>query len=278
MAATTRPPDPPAGGPAGNPPGRPVAQRPEAGKTTAATATPSGSLLRFDAVERALHWVNAVLFGILIVTGAALYLQPIGEFFGRRALVEDIHVYSGLALPVPVILALCGSWGRALRADVRRFNRWTAEDRAWVRALTKPAPMRRRHLAAVRKGKFNAGQKLNAAFIAGSGLVMLGTGEIMRWYHPYPLSWRTGATFVHDWLALSIGIVVIGHIVMALRDPDALRSMFTGRISRRWAKRHAPAWVDGDDGDAPATGAATGRPSAPMPGPAPVPVSGPAPR
>jgi formate dehydrogenase subunit gamma len=69
----------------------------------------------------------------------------------------------------------------------------------------------------------------------------------MRWYHPWPLSWRTGATFVHDWLALAIGIVVIGHIVMALSMPDTLRAMVSGRIRRAWAERHAPAWLDGRD-------------------------------
>ena len=105
--------------------------------------------------------------------------------------------------------------------------------------------------ATLRLGKFNAGQKLNASFVAGAGLVMLGTGVIMRWYHPWPLSWRTGATFVHDWLALAIGFVIIGHVWMALRDWDALRSMFVGTISRSWGRRHAPAWVAGDDGPPP---------------------------
>jgi formate dehydrogenase subunit gamma len=205
-------------------------------------------LLRFDWVERVVHWVNATLFGVLIFTGAALYLEPIGRLIGRRALVEDIHVYCGLALPVPLVIALSGSWGKALRADLHRFNRWTKEDRDWLRALLRAGPERRRSLGGIRVGKFNAGQKLNAAFIAGSGLVMLGTGVIMRWYHPWPLTWRTGATFVHDWLALAIGLVIIGHIWMALMDWDAMRSMFVGTISRTWAKRHAPAWLDGEDG------------------------------
>jgi formate dehydrogenase subunit gamma len=225
MAATTRPPERPAG--------------------------PDTLLVRFDWVERLLHWVNATLFLILVVTGAGLYLAPIGELFGRRALVEDIHVYSGLALPVPVLLALAGSWGRELRADVRRFNRWSMSDRSWVRALVQPGADRRNRMADLRVGKFNAGQKLNAAFVAGGGLVMLGTGVIMRWYHPWPLGWRTGATFVHDWLALSLGIVIVGHVWMALRDWDALRSMVVGTISRSWATRHAEAWVNGDDGPPP---------------------------
>jgi formate dehydrogenase subunit gamma len=226
MAATTRPPEATGPGPA---------------------AVGRSLLLRFDRVERAVHWVNAAMFGILILTGAALYLQPVGALVGRRALVEDIHVYTGIALPIPLLLAISGSWGRALREDLGRFNRWSTADRAWLRSLFQSGPIRRKEMASLPLGKFNAGQKLNAAFIAGGGLVMLGTGLIMRWYHPWPLSWRTGATFVHDWLALAIGVVVIGHIGMALRDPDALRSMVAGTISRVWAKRHAPAWLAGRD-------------------------------
>jgi formate dehydrogenase subunit gamma len=202
-------------------------------------------------VERAVHWVNAALFLILIGTGLALYLAPVGALVGRRAIVEDVHVYSGLALPVPVVIALCGSWGRALRADFRRVNRWTKDDREWLGALFKSRVERRRRWKLVRVGKFNAGQKLNAAFVAGAGLVLLGTGVIMRWYHPWPLDWRTGATTVHDWLALAVGLVVVGHVGMALRDWDALRSMLVGTVSRAWAKLHAPAWIDGADGDPP---------------------------
>ena len=52
-------------------------------------------------------------------------------------------------------------------------------------------------------GKFNAGQKLNAIFVAGCIPVMLATGGIMRWFDPFPLAWRTGATFVHDWTTLA---------------------------------------------------------------------------
>jgi formate dehydrogenase subunit gamma len=221
-------------------------------------ATESPTLLRFDIVERILHWTNATLFSVLIATGAALYLQPIGELVGRRALVEDIHVYCGVALPVPVILACCGPWGRNLRADLRRFNRWSTGDRKWLRAAMRPRSVRQYEMAEIDVGKFNAGQKLNSAFVAGAGLVMLGTGAIMRWYHPWPLDWRTGATFVHDYLALAVGLVVIGHVGMALRDPDALKSMFAGRVSRSWARRHAPAWVDGRDRPEATTGG--GRP------------------
>jgi len=221
-----------------------------AGPTALSSAVPlpeqerSGLLNRFDRVERAVHWTNAILFAVLVVTGAALYFAPLTAIVGRRELIERIHLYAGLALPVPLILALSGSWGQALRRDIRRFNRWSRDDQRWLRAVVRPAEQRRQVFAHVRVGKFNAGQKLNAAFTVGAGLVMLASGAILRWYRPFPLSLRAGATFVHNWLALAFVIVISGHVLMALADRQALKSMLSGRISRAWARHHAPAWLD----------------------------------
>jgi formate dehydrogenase subunit gamma len=201
-------------------------------------------VLRFDRVERTVHWVNASLILILILTGAALYFTPLIALVGRRRLIEQIHLYVGLALPLPLLLALASSSGRLLRRDVSRINRWTEEDMEWLRGLVDTASGRPHAIRRPRLGKFNPGQKLNAAFVAGGGLVMLGTGALLRWYVPFPLSWRAGATFVHNWLAVAFVLVILGHITLALADREALRSMFGGRVSRAWAARHAPAWLD----------------------------------
>ena len=200
-------------------------------------------LVRFDRFERAAHWANATLFLVLIGTGAILYIGQLSILVGRRVLIDDIHVYCGLALPVPLLISLAGSWGKELRADLSRFNRWTADDRRWLRLSFSPGPERKTGRAQLSTGKFNAGQKLNAVFIGAAIVIMLATGVVMHWFSPWPLSWRTGATFVHQWLAIAVFVVVLGHITYALLNPAALRSMFKGTISRRWAQRHAPAWV-----------------------------------
>ncbi len=205
-------------------------------------------MLRFDRVERGVHWVNAVLFLTLIVTGAALYFSPLIALVGRRRLVEQVHLYVGLGLPLPLLIGLVGSWGRGLRRDVSRINGWTEADLQWLRGLVDTASGRRHSKLRPRLGKFNAGQKLNAAFVVGGALVMLGTGALLRWYVPFPLSWRAGATFVHNWLAVLFVILILGHITLALIDREALRSMLGGRVSRAWAARHAPAWLDETDG------------------------------
>ena len=204
------------------------------------TEGPAARLPRFDAVTRVLHWANAVLFLVLLATAAALYLDPVSRLVGRRALVRDVHVYAGLLLPIPFVLAFTVASTTRLREDVRRLNRWTTDDVAWARSLGRD-PL-------VRLGKFHPGQKLNAAVVAGAVPVMLGTGAIMRWFAPFPLAWRTGATFVHDWLAVIVFAFAVGHIAKALAEPAALRGMWSGSVDEEWARRRRPRWHEETSG------------------------------
>jgi formate dehydrogenase subunit gamma len=197
---------------------------------------PPRRLIRFDGVERAAHWSTALLFAILMATALPLYFVQVERFVGRRALIADIHVWCGVALPIPLIISLAGPWGSLMRRDVRRFNLWTKTEIRWLRTFG------RERLA--EPDKFNPGQKLNALFVGGAIVVMLGSGVILKWFRFFPLDWRTGATFVHDVLALAVFLVVFGHIVFALTHRDALRSMFKGWVTEPWAKRHASGWLN----------------------------------
>ena len=198
-------------------------------------------LLRFDAAERVVHWANATLFAIVMATAFILYIPPISAEVGRRELVVTIHVYAGLLLPIPLLLGVVGTrWGRQLRADLHRINRWIPEDRLWLRAKG----WKHDRVGRIPQGKFNAGQKLNAAFTGGAILVMLATGSIMHWFNHFPLSWRTGATFVHDWIFIALFFTITGHVLFALADRESMNSMLMGKISRNWAKKHAPKWLE----------------------------------
>ncbi|GGT40945.1 formate dehydrogenase subunit gamma [Streptomyces kurssanovii] len=192
---------------------------------------------RFTRAERLLHRTTAALMLLCIVTAAVLYVPQLAELVGRRYLVVTVHQWAGLLLPVPFVLALVS---RAFRADLRRLNRFAPYDRAWLRAVR-----RREHGPSARPaGKFNAGQKIYAAWTAGAVLVMLGTGLLMWFTGLAPLVWRTSATFVHDWLSLAVGIAVAGHIAMALADPEARRGIRTGSVERQWARDHHPRWLE----------------------------------
>jgi formate dehydrogenase subunit gamma len=192
-------------------------------------------VLRFDRVQRAAHWANALLFGILILTALALYFPSLSVIVGRRPLVTNIHVWTGVALPIPLLISLLGPWGARMRRDLRRVNLWTRDEIAWMRALGRSAPRV--------VDKFNPGQKLNAIFIGGSIVVMLATGIVLKWFQFFPVSWRTGATDVHDVFAFAIFAVVIGHIAFAVVHPESMRAMIKGWVTEAWAARYAPAWL-----------------------------------
>jgi formate dehydrogenase subunit gamma len=191
-------------------------------------------LTRFSRAERAVHWTLAVLMSVCLLTAAVLYNGFLGVPIGHRRVVELIHVYSGFALPLPLLADIAFT---TYRADLSRLNRFRAADWAWLRSRT-------RRDGTIRVGKFNAGQKLNAALTAGSILVLLSSGLLLYFPDLARLSWRTGATLVHDWFALGLGLLVLGHIVEAVHDPEARRGMRTGRVSRTWALREHGDWYD----------------------------------
>jgi formate dehydrogenase subunit gamma len=188
-----------------------------------------------------VHWSLAIIVLVLLVTGAELYIPAFALAFGHRALVENVHIYVGLSLPVPLLVGALGPWRKALLADLRRLAYWPRGEAGWFR---RARPGRERP----RLGKFNPGQKLNASLVGGALVLAIGTGVIMRWAPPGFITFQTGATLVHDLVFLLLAALVVGHIVMAVTHPEALRSIFHGRISEDWARRHAPRWLE-EEGD-----------------------------
>ncbi|MFJ8936537.1 cytochrome b/b6 domain-containing protein [Streptomyces sp. NPDC102365] len=193
---------------------------------------------RFGPAQRWVHRMTAALMGGCVVTASFLHVPLLAELVGRRNLVVRVHEWAGLVLPVPVLVGL---FSRHFRADLGHLNRFGAHDRVWPRAALR----RDKRDSSRPAAKFNAGQEVYAAWIAGASLVMLGTGLIMWFTRLTPIRWRTSATFVHDWLALSIGIVLAGHIGMAMGDPEARAGLRTGTVDPGWAKSKHPLWRSG---------------------------------
>ena len=197
------------------------------------SAQPSHHLLRFTLAERWVHRTVAVLMGVLMVTGALMFFPDLGGLVGNRPLVSTVHEISGWLLPVPLLLAIAS---RAFREDAGRLNRFGTDDWRWLRS-------RDRRSGRIPVGKFNAGQKLNAAFTLGAVIVMFGTGMVMFFSSQFPDELRTGATFVHDWLSLAVAVVVLGHLWMAFGDATARMGMRRGEVPLAWAEREHADWA-----------------------------------
>ena len=197
------------------------------------TSEPPATLRRFASAEQWAHRAIAVLTVVLLLTAALLYIPDLGGLIGNRQIVRVVHEVAGFALPVPILIAL---FSRAFRDDAGRLNRFLPSDWEWLRK-------RDRRSGRIPVGKFNAGQKLNAAFTLGSIIIMFATGTMMFFSSYFTDALRTGATFVHDWLALAVLVVTIGHVYMAFNDATARAGMRTGEVPLAWAEREHGAWA-----------------------------------
>jgi formate dehydrogenase subunit gamma len=191
-------------------------------------------LRRFTKAERWIHRIIALDIGLLIITAAILYIPDISARVGNRYVWRMAHEILGFALPIPVIIAFCFL---AFRLDVRRMNRFTRVDWEWLRSKD-------RRSGGLAVGKFNAGQKLNAAFQFGAIIIMFITGACLYFNEFISIDLRTGFTFVHDWLALIVVIIVVGHSYKAWREPYARQGLRTGFVPRTWALREHRGWAE----------------------------------
>ncbi|MFE7750272.1 cytochrome b/b6 domain-containing protein [Streptomyces sp. NPDC057428] len=198
-----------------------------------------GKVRRFSTAERMVHRATGWLMLLCLATAACLYLGPLAQLVGRRRLMVTVHEWSGILLPLPFLLGLLSP---EFRADLRRLNRFAVYDKQWLRS----ARIRLMSPQARPAGKFNAGQKLYAGWIAGAVLVMMATGLLMWFMGLLPAVSRTSAIFVHDCLAWAITIVLIGHMRKAYEDPEARLGMRTGYVSRSWAARYHAHWLRHD--------------------------------
>lgn len=192
-------------------------------------------LPRFTPAERFAHRGVAVLGIVLTVSGLILYIPELSLLVARRRTVAGIHVVAGLLLPLPVFAALLSS---AFRADLARLNRFAPTDWAWLRN-------RKRRTTALAVGKFNAGQKLAAAAFAGAGVVLLGTGVMLAVPDLLGLSdgLRQGATITHDATTLAVVALLLGHVALAYRHPEARRALRIGTMDAEYAQQHYSEWA-----------------------------------
>ncbi len=189
---------------------------------------------RFSRTERTLHWANAVGFFALLVTGLMLYLPRLEVFVGRRPLVQDIHFWSGVAW-IAVLVAIVVFGDR--RGIVRTAREIDAFDRDDIRWLTgrRPAP----------QGRFNAGQKINAAFTVAFTLLFALSG-LLLWFGERDTRFRFASTvLLHDGLMYVSLALLVGHLYLALIHPTtrhALRGITLGEVNEEWAARHHAKW------------------------------------
>jgi formate dehydrogenase subunit gamma len=198
---------------------------------------------RFTRTERAVHWVQAISFLSLLVTGFALSIPAVESWFGHRALLREIHLSSAFFFFFgPAVVALAGD-RRSVAQDVAAVDTWDSDDLRWL----VPFPILRLFgVSTPPQGRFNAGQKLNAIFVTWSVLVFSMTGLVLWQNRRFPSDLVSRSNTIHTLLAyLALG-AFLGHFYLATGDRKtrhSFRAITQGWIRSDWAQEHHPKWL-----------------------------------
>jgi formate dehydrogenase subunit gamma len=195
---------------------------------------------RFGPEERSLHWLLAVTFLTMLATGLILYLPAFAQLAANRRLWKSIHLGAAIAFWAGLVVLLLTDLSGSLRRTAGEFDRFDDDDVRWLGwAVTRRGPE-------PPAGRFNAGQKLNAALVAGLMVVFTVSGVLIYLQETdAAVRGRTSAILVHDiatWIAVPL---IAGHLYLALVNPStrpSLRGMVLGTVRRDWARRHHPKW------------------------------------
>jgi formate dehydrogenase subunit gamma len=202
-----------------------------------ATAVPDRPrrIRRWSRTERAVHWIHASAFCVLLASGLCLYLPSLAEAVGRRPLLKTIHIYTALAWAAALALVvLLGDRG-SLRRTIHEIDDFDADDLAWLRGRRVP------------QGRLNAGQKLNAIVTAVLAIMFAISGFFL-WYGERDTRFRlANALLVHDYLMYVSLILFLGHLWLAViypRTRHSLNGITRGWVREDWAARRHAKWVE----------------------------------
>jgi formate dehydrogenase subunit gamma len=197
-------------------------------------------IVRFNGFERFSHWLTAVSFVLLGLTGlnitfGKLVLLPVigPEAFSAFAQsAKYVHNFVSFSFVVGLVL-IVALWIKdniPRKVDID----WVKQGGGFIKSKHAPA------------GRFNAGEKLVFWFALGAGAAVIVSGYFLLF--PFYLTNIAGmqiAQVVHAVVAVLFVAVILGHIyVGTLGIEGAFEAMGTGEVDLNWAKEHHDLWLE----------------------------------
>jgi formate dehydrogenase subunit gamma len=207
---------------------------------SASPLLPNGRVLRYSFHERLVHWLAAVSYIYLMLTGLAFWspwLFWIAVLFGGASVSRELHPWAGLIFVVAT-LKMYEMWGKQMRE--------TESDKEFWRAV--PHYIRNEDELVPSADRFNAGQKLLFWGFFWCGILLLLSGLILWFTHlvPWNLRYlRYFAVIVHPVAALlTIGLFIIHVYMGTAMERGAFGSVIRGDVSAGWARRYHRVWYE----------------------------------
>jgi formate dehydrogenase subunit gamma len=195
---------------------------------------------RFTGFERFSHWLTAVSFvvlgltGLNITFGKILLLPLIGpdNFSALSQAAKYVHNFVSFAFVVGLIL-IVELWLKdnfPRKVDIA----WLKEGGGFIASKHPQA------------GRFNAGEKLVFWFALAAGAAMIVSGYLLMFpFYVTDISGMQIAQIVHAVVAVLLVAVILAHIYIGtLGMEGAFEAMWEGSVDLNWAKEHHALWLE----------------------------------
>jgi formate dehydrogenase subunit gamma len=194
---------------------------------------------RFSAFERFSHWLTAVSFVILGLTGLSitfgkiLLLPVLGPdtFSSLSQAAKYVHNFTSFAFVIGLVL-IVAKWFKdniPRKVDID----WFKQGGGFIKSKHAPA------------GRFNAGEKAVFWIALLAGIAVTASGFLLLF--PFYITNILGmqiALVVHAVIAVLFVAVILAHIYIGtLGMEGAFEAMGTGEVDLNWAKEHHDLWL-----------------------------------
>jgi len=207
-------------------------------RPNAATSIPqTARIVRYAAGTRINHWIVAISFVLLALSGLALFhpaLFWLTALFGGGPWTRILHPFLGCVMVAAFFLLAVKFW---------RDNYLQRRDWIWLRKIGDVIQNREENLPEV--GRYNGGQKLLffTIVVCLAGLLLSGV-VIWRVYFSayFSIDVIRLAALAHAFCAFALICAIIVHIYAAIWVKGSIRAMTRGWVSPGWAWKHHRAW------------------------------------
>jgi formate dehydrogenase subunit gamma len=195
---------------------------------------------RFSGFERFSHWLTAISFvvlgltGLNITFGKLLLLPVIGPeaFSSESQIAKYIHNFVSVSFVIGLVL-IVAIWIKdnlPQKVDIE----WIKQGGGFIKSKHAPS------------GRFNPGEKLVFWFALGAGVAVIISGYLLIFpFYVTNIAGMQLAQIVHAVVAVLFIAVIIAHIYIGtLGMEGAFEAMATGDVDLNWAKEHHDVWLE----------------------------------
>jgi formate dehydrogenase subunit gamma len=194
-------------------------------------------IVRYTANERTNHWITAISFVVLALSGLALFHPSmfwLTALFGGGQWTRILHPFVGLVMFVSFLILAVRFW---------HHNYLDRDDVQWLRQIDDVLANREENLPEI--GRYNAGQKLLFFTMVGCLFFLLCSGVVIwrRYFSVYfPIEVVRLAALVHACAAFVLIVGIVVHIYAAIWIKGSVGAMVRGTVTLGWARKHHPKW------------------------------------